>query len=138
LLRPAVLGAVAAALFVGAFIGIALDDGGGDSPSTPTREVLTGSSTIGAEAVMVASNGTGTLKMTNLKRLDEDQVYQAWIQRGQEVEPTDSLFVPRKDGTATASIPDISGVSAVMVSTEPRGGSEQPTTAPVITVSLTG
>lgn len=134
LLRPAVLGAVATALFLGAAIGVVLDKGG--SPSSTERQVVTGESNIGADAVLVASGGTGTLKMTGLKRPDEDQVYQAWIQRGQSVEPTDSLFVPRRDGTATASIPDLAGVDAVMVSAEPRGGSEQPTTTPVITVSL--
>ena len=74
--------------------------------------------------------------MTNLKKLGEGQVYQAWIQRGQTVEPTDSLFLPRRNGTATASIPDLNGVTAVMVSAEPSGGSPQPTTAPVITVSI--
>ncbi|HNC06937.1 MAG TPA: anti-sigma factor [Solirubrobacterales bacterium] len=136
ILRPAVLGAVAAALFVGVALGVVLNGGDDTSPTGPSRQVLTGSSTIGADAVMVASDGTGTLKMTNLKRPDDDQVYQAWIQRGQEIEPTESLFVPNKDGSAVASIPDISGVTAVMVSAEPRGGSPQPTTAPVITVSM--
>ena len=87
---------------------------------------------------MVSSGGTGTLKMTGLRPLDEDQVYQAWIQRGQSVVPTDSLFVPDRDGTATASIPDLGGVSAVLVSAEPSGGSSQPTTAPVITVPIPG
>ncbi|MCB0829818.1 MAG: anti-sigma factor [Solirubrobacterales bacterium] len=137
LFRPAVLGTVAAALFIGVAIGVVLD-GGSNSTTGPARQVITGQSTIGAEAVMVASNGTGTLKMSNLRRPGENQVYQAWIQCGQEIEPTDSLFVPNSDGSAVASIPDISGVSAVMVSAEPKGGSQQPTTAPVITVSVPG
>ena len=137
LLRPAVLGAAAAALFIGVALGVVLN-GGGDSPVTPDRQVITGQSTIGADAVMVSSGGTGTLKMTGLRPLDEDQVYQAWIQRGQSVLPTDSLFVPDRSGTATASIPDLGGVSAVLVSTEPSGGSSQPTTAPVITVPIPG
>lgn len=137
LFRPAVLGTAAAALFAGVALGIVLT-GSDDSPVTRDRQVITGQSTIGADAVMVASGGTGTLKMTGLKRLEEGQVYQAWIQRGQSVVPTDSLFIPDRDGTATASIPDISGVSTVMVSAEPAGGSDQPTTAPVITVSMPG
>lgn len=136
LLRPAVLGAAATALVFGIALGVVL--GGGGSSPRPEQQVVTGQSTIGADAVMVASGGTGTLKMSGLKIPDEGQVYQAWIQRGQNVEPTDSLFIPRRDGTATASIPDLNGVSAVMVSTEPAGGSPQPTTAPVITVSMPG
>lgn len=134
LLRPAVLGAAAAALFIGVALGLVLN--GGDSPTSPQRQVITGQSTIGADAVMVASEGAGTLKMTGLKALEEGQIYQAWIQRGQSVIPTDSLFVPDRKGSATASIPDLSGVSAVMVSVEPKGGSQQPTTAPIITVSV--
>jgi anti-sigma-K factor RskA len=134
--RPAVIGVVAAALFVGVVAGVALNGGGESSPEGPTRQVVTGSSTIGADAVMVASDGTGTLKMSNLKPPDEDQVYQAWIQRGQEIVPTESLFVPNRKGSAVASIPDMSGVTAVMISAEPKGGSKQPTTAPVITVSM--
>lgn len=137
MLRPAVVGAAVAALFVGVALGVVLD-GSDDSPTAPARQVVTGESTIGADAVMVASGGTGTLKMTGLDRPEEGQVYQAWIQRGQSVEPTASLFVPDRDGTATASIPDLSGVTAVMVSSEPSGGSPQPTTAPVITVSMPG
>lgn len=135
--RPAVIGVAASALIVGVVIGVLLG-GGGDSPSAPDQQVLTGQSTIGADAVMVASNGTGTLKLTNLKNPGEGQVYQAWIQRGQSVESTGSLFVPGEDGAATASIPDLTGASAVLVSTEPSGGSPQPTTAPVITVPLSG
>jgi anti-sigma-K factor RskA len=135
--RPLVIGAAAVALVIGIGLGIALN--GDDSPSgPPQQQVVTGQSTNGAEAVMVASEGTGTLKMTGLKRPDQGQVYQAWIQRGQSVLPTDSLFVPDRNGSATASIPDLGGVSAVMVSVEPRGGSPQPTTAPVITVSMPG
>ncbi|MCB0862150.1 MAG: anti-sigma factor [Solirubrobacterales bacterium] len=137
LMRPAVVGAVAMALFVGVALGVVLN-GGGDSPSSPSRQVITGQSTIGADAVMVASDGTGTLKMTNLRGPDDGQVYQAWIQRGQEIEPTESLFVPNRRGSAVASIPDVSGVTAVMVSSEPKGGSPQPTSAPVITVSMPG
>lgn len=136
LLRPAALVAAVAALMLGIAVGVTLDRG--DSPSVPERQVLSGQSTIGADAVLVASGGTGTLKMTGLKRPDRGRIYQAWIQRGQSVIPTDSLFVPDRNGSATVSVPDIGGVSAVMVSLEPGGGSIQPTTAPVITVSIPG
>lgn len=132
--RPVAIGAVAVALVVGVVVGIALN--GDESPSGPPRQVVTGQTTNGANAVMVASDGTGTLKMTGLKRPDDGQVYQAWIQRGQSVIPTDSLFLPDRHGSATASIPDLGGVATVMVSVEPKGGSRQPTTAPVITVSM--
>jgi len=137
LLRPAMLGAVAAVLFAGLAIGYAVnggDSGTGldDGPST----TITGKSNIGANAVLVRTGDSGTLKVADLKKLDEGEVYQAWIQHGQSVIPTDSLFTPDRNGNATASIPDLAGVSAVLVSTEPAGGSKQPTTTPIITVDL--
>ena len=85
---------------------------------------------------MVTSGDSGTLQVKNLPKLEEGEVYQAWVQKGQSVIPTDSLFTPRKDGTATTSIPDLTDVNTVMVSAEPKGGSEQPTTAPIITIDI--
>jgi anti-sigma factor RsiW len=134
--RPVVIGAAAVALLFGVALGVVLN--GDDSPSVAQRQVVTGQTSNGSSAVLVSSNGAGTLKMTGLDRPGEGRIYQAWVQRGQSVIPTDSLFVPDRHGSATASIPDLGGVSAVMVSVEPDGGSSQPTTAPVITVSLPG
>jgi len=139
LLRPAVLGAMAAMLFAGVVVGYAVN-GGGDSSSggePVVAQTLTSHSNVGnADAVMVMSGNSGTLKVAHLPKLKDGEVYQAWIQKGQSVTPTDSLFTPRRDGTATTSIPDLSDVNTVMVSAEPKGGSEQPTTAPIITFEI--
>ncbi|MGK2931576.1 MAG: anti-sigma factor [Solirubrobacterales bacterium] len=139
LLRPAALGAMAAVLFAGVVVGYAFS--GGDNGSSDDAPILTqtipGHSNVGdADAVMVTTGSSGTLKVTNLPELDDGEVYQAWVQKGQSVTPTDSLFTPRRDGTATTSIPDLNDVNTVMVSAEPRGGSEQPTTAPIITIEI--
>jgi len=138
LLRPAALGAVAAVLFAGVIIGYGVR-GGGEGSQAPVvaQKVIPGDSNVGdADAVMVTSGNSGTLRITNLPKLEDGEVYQAWTQKGQEIVPTDSLFTPRRDGTATASIPDLSGVNTVMVSAEPAGGSEQPTTTPIITIPI--
>ena len=50
--------------------------------------------------------------------------------------PAKTLFVPNPDGTATATIDDMEGVDAVMVTAEPRGGSAQPTSAPIVNVAI--
>ena len=42
------------------------------------------------------------------------------------------LFVPDSEGRATTRIPDMRGVEVVMVTAEPRGGSEAPTSAPMV------
>jgi len=138
LLRPAVLGSVAAVLFVGILTGYVVSGGNdtGSGPGTTLTQTFPGKSNIGANAALVKSGDSGTLKIANLKNADDGDVYQAWIQRGQSVIPTDSLFTPNKQGNATASIPDLEGVTTVMVSAEPKGGSEQPTTAPIITIDV--
>ena len=41
------------------------------------------------------------------------------------------MFVPGRGGTATATIPGVEDAARVMVTREPRGGSPQPTTAPL-------
>jgi hypothetical protein len=106
----------------------------GDDPSGTA--VTAGTSTDGSEVVLVSDGESGTLRISGLERPAGGDVYQAWIQRGENIEPTDSLFLPRSDGTATAAIPDLEGASAVMVSAEPTGGSRSPTTTPIITVAL--
>jgi len=139
LLRPATLGSLAVVLFVGVIAGYVVKGGDDESPA-PTvaqRIIPMSPSNVGrADATLVATGNSGTLKITNLKKLEDGEVYQAWVQKGQSIEPTDSLFTPRKDGTATTSIPDLNGVDVVMVSAEPKGGSEQPTTAPIIAIKM--
>ena len=61
---------------------------------------------------------------------------QAWVQRGERVVSAKTLFVPNRDGTATATIDDMHGVNTVMVTAEPRGGSAQPTRAPIVNVAI--
>ncbi|MGK2955423.1 MAG: anti-sigma factor [Solirubrobacterales bacterium] len=139
LMRPAVLGAMTAILFAGVVVGYAVNggDNGVDGDSPVVAQTIPGHSTVGdADAVMVMSGSSATLKVTNLPKLDDGEVYQAWVQKGQSVEPTDSLFTPSRHGTATTSIPDMNDVNTVMVSAEPKGGSEQPTTAPIITIDI--
>jgi hypothetical protein len=51
--------------------------------------------------------------------------------------PTASLFVPRRDGTATVAVPpQARDADLVMVNTEPPGGSPAPTTQPVLTAHI--
>ena len=67
-----------------------------------------------------------------------DRVLEAWVQRDGEVEPVQALFVPDRDGQASTTIADMSGVEVVMVTTEPSGGSEAPTSSPIVTVPIPG
>ncbi len=132
-LRP-VAGLAALALVVAAIGGYAIRDGGsGGGPKTTT--VVTGRSP-GVTAEMVREGETGTLRLANLHQLPAGKVFQAWVRRGKRVVSAKALFVPNSDGTATATIDDMRGVNAVMVTAEPRGGSVQPTSAPIVSVAL--
>lgn len=133
-LRP-LAGLAAAALVVAAIGGYAIRDGssGGGGPKTTT--VHTGHSP-GVTAQMVREGETGTLRLANLHQLPEGKVLQAWVQRGKQVVSAKALFVPNSDGTATATIDNMHDVNTVMVTAEPRGGSVQPTSKPIVSVSI--
>ena len=108
----------AAVLIVGVLVGSGL--GGG------TKEV--GFDRAGA--TLRIDGDTATLVAENLPAPPEGKVYEVWIQpEGADApQPTDALFVPRSDGSATAAIPGgVSDGDKVMVTDEPRGGSDTPT-----------
>jgi len=130
-LRPlaglAVLVLVAA---VGAYA-ITSGDSSGGNPTT----VVAGQSP-GVVAEVVRQGGSGTLHLANLHQLPRDEVLQAWVEKEGRVVSAKTLFVPNQDGTASATIDDMEGVKTVMVTTEPRGGSVQPTSPPIVSVAI--
>jgi anti-sigma-K factor RskA len=108
--------------------------GGGDSGGDATTVVA--GKAPGVTARMVSEGDSGTLRLANLRQLPSNQALQAWVQRGKRVERAGPLFVPHRDGTAIATIDDMRGVSTVMVTAEPRGGSAFPTTEPLVSVAV--
>jgi len=130
-LRP--VAGLAALVLVAAVAAYAI--GSGDSGGANTTTVVAGHSP-GVVAEVVRDGGSGTLHLTNLHQLPPDKVLQAWVQRGNRVVSAKTLFVPNQDGTASATIDDMEGVNTVMVTAEPRGGSVQPTSAPIVSVSI--
>ncbi len=130
-LRP-LAGLAALALIVAGVAAYAI---GGDSDETGTTTVIAGKSP-GVTAQMVRDGETGTLRLANLHQLPRDEVLQAWVQHGDRVVSAKALFVPNSDGTATATIDGMQGVDAVMVTAEPRGGSAQPTSKPIVNLAM--
>lgn len=129
--RRAVAALATVALLAAAVAGYAIRDGGSGGSETT---VLTGKE--GVTATMVSEGDSGTLKLANVPAMPEDRVLQAWVQRRGEVEPVRGLFVPDSEGRATATIPDMDGVEVVMVTAEPRGGSERPTSPAMLTAKI--
>lgn len=130
-LRP-LAGLAALVLIAAAVAAYAIGTGGSGGGATT---VVSGHSP-GVTAEMVSSGEAGTLYLANLHQLPQDKVLQAWVEREGQVESAKTLFVPNADGTASATIDDMHGVTTVMVTAEPRGGSAQPTSAPIVSVSM--
>jgi anti-sigma-K factor RskA len=87
-------------------------------------------------AKLVMEGDSATLKLANVEAMPGDKVLEAWVQRDGEVERAGGLFVPDRAGRATAMIPDMHGVEAVMVTSEPEGGSAKPTSSPMVTAKI--
>ncbi len=132
LLKPAA-GLAVVALLVAGVVGyeVGRDDGSsGGGASTLERQI------DGISVRMVQEGDGGTLQLSNLRQLPPDKVLEAWVERDGTVEAVPALFVPDRHGHAEATIADMSGVETVMVTEEPRGGSETPTGEPIMTMSL--
>jgi anti-sigma-K factor RskA len=91
-----------------------------------------------ASAELEVSDGAATLVARHLPPPPDGRAYMVWtVPPGGDPEPTNALFTPRSDGSAEAAIPLLDGVNAVLVNTEPSGGSDAPTSEPILTATLT-
>jgi anti-sigma factor RsiW len=124
----------AAALLTAAVAGYAIRGGGPGGNETMVRAGTAPAMT----ARVVREGDSGMLRLADVHRLPSGMVLEAWVRRNGEVSPTGGLFLPDRHGQAMTTIPDLSGVEAVMVTAEPRGGSDAPTSAPMVTVSMAG
>jgi anti-sigma-K factor RskA len=89
-------------------------------------------------ATVVRAGQGGALLLSNVKQLPADRVLEAWVLRQGAVEAVPSLFVPDRAGRASTTISDLDGVEIVMVTKEPRGGSERPSGRPIVSVPIAG
>jgi anti-sigma-K factor RskA len=134
-LRP-VVGFAAAVLVVVAVAGYAIGGGIGDGSGGEGTSTLLYGKAPGVTAKMIDHGDGGELHLANVRQLPDDRVLEAWVQREGEVEPVEALFVPDRNGRASTELPDMEGVEAVMVTKEPRGGSEAPTSSPIVTIRV--
>jgi anti-sigma-K factor RskA len=125
------LATIAVAIVVAAGIAVS---GGGDGGGEQTTVVAGEDS--GVTATMVSEGERATLSLTGVPAMPPDRVLEAWVRRRGTVEPVRALFVADRNGRASTTIEDTSGVEVVMVTAEPSGGSESPTSAPMVTMDL--
>jgi hypothetical protein len=131
-------GFAAAILIVAAFAGYEVgNSGGGSGTSTPQiSQVGPQKEPSGITATVVRNGDRGSIKLTGVKTLPKGRVLEAWVQRGEDIEPVQALFVPDGRGNAMTQIADLDGVERVMVTREPAGGTKAPTSTPIATVNL--
>jgi anti-sigma-K factor RskA len=127
--RP-LAGLAAVVLVAAAFAGYEVGSGGGGDGGTPRTVVAS------ANAKVVSEDGTGEIHLTGVESLPEGRVLEAWVRRDGEVEPVKALFVPDREGNASTTLGSMRGVDLVMVTTEPAGGSQSPTSAPIAEVAI--
>ena len=92
-----------------------------------------------ASAELTVADGEAMLVAERLPTPPNGRVYQVWIKRDgvSAPEPTDTLFMPSRDGSAAAAVPGaMDDASAVLVTHEPEGGSSTPSQAPLLTAPL--
>lgn len=128
--RPALAGAAAIMLGAGVAIG-AVSFGPSSPPQTASVRVF-----IPHLVATLSRDGHSvSLRYAHMPTPGAGRVYEVWVQRsaGGPPQPTTALFYPTASGTGSVTVPGgLAGVNAVMVTSEPAGGSLTPTRSPII------
>jgi anti-sigma factor RsiW len=144
--RPLALAGAAGALVLGVALGLgigaATNDNGTKTQTvvqvrTVQARVVKAAAPRGT-AVIVVRDGVATLRVTGLPAPPPGKVYEVWLlRRGAAApSPTDALFSVSTRGSGRVALPSVNGVEAVLVTAEPDGGSQAPTSQPFINASL--
>ena len=131
--RGAALAGACAVAAAAAFTGLSLSGGGG------ARLIRAQVAGISGTATLRVAGGRGELIVHRLTPPPPGKVYELWLKRGSSAPaPTNVLFSVTSAGAADVGLPPaLHGVTEILVTPEPRGGSRVPTHAPVIVARLT-
>jgi hypothetical protein len=95
-------------------------------------------SRVGARAQLRRLGPRAELIVSGMSEPLPGEVYELWLERaGRAPSPTDALFTVTNAGDGTVEVPGgLRGVSSVMVTREPRGGSATPSGPAVLRVPV--
>ncbi len=134
-LRPALAGGLAVG--VGLLIG-ALAFSSGTSEKTEVIRAVVVAPGYHATAELRKAGSHLELVVVGMPAPPPGRIYEVWLEHGTAAPlPTDALFSVTKTGSGSVGVPgNLHGVSKVLVTDEPLGGSLKPTRTPVILGSI--
>jgi hypothetical protein len=92
---------------------------------------------VGAHASLYQVGGHSELLLAGMPQPPRGRIYEIWLSRGSAPQPTDALFGVTRHGSGAVAVPgSLNGVKEVLVTSEPLGGSSQPTSTPLIRVAV--
>jgi anti-sigma factor RsiW len=122
-------GALAAGLLIGA-----LAIGGGSTVRTRIIQANVVAPGTHANAALHQTGSHVVLELVGFPAPPPGRIYEVWLEHGtQAPQPTDVLFSVTLHGNGSVVVPgDLQGVTKVLVTDEPLGGSPHPTRNPII------
>ena len=127
--------ALAAGLPIGALV---LNTGSSTHTRTQTIQAAVVAPGYHATAALRKAGSHVELVVAGMPAPPLGRIYEVWLERGTRApQPTDALFSVTSSGAGSVGVPgDLDGVSKVLVTSEPLGGSLKPTRSPVIVASV--
>jgi hypothetical protein len=135
--RPQLLTA-GAALVAGLLIGAIVLNSGSSTPTVHVSTAQLASLPAGAHATLRQVGTHAELVVSGVSQPPRGKIYELWLAGASGApRPTDALFGVTRGGSASVNVPgDLAGVRRVLVTAEPLGGSQHPTSAPIIVATL--
>lgn len=144
--RPLAVAGAALVLLLGVALGFGIGTAtnNGQTKTQTVVQVRTVQATVTpataprGTAVIVVRNGVATLRVRGLPVPPDGKIYEVWLlRRGAAApSPTDALFSVSTQGSGRVALPSVRGVEQVLVTAEPDGGSQAPTSQPFISATL--
>jgi anti-sigma-K factor RskA len=133
--RPALAAGLLAAVALAVLGGLELAPTG----SSSLRVIRASVTAVSGSAQLRVAGAHAELIVSHFPPPAAGRIYEVWLKRGRQApSPTRALFSVTSSGAAEVGVPgDVRGVSMILVTQEPAGGSLVPTRVPVIVARVT-